>query len=212
MTWRVSDVVWAVLAGLVAGTVAFLVVGTDPTPLQTFAVIAPAQQLTMLGAFLAITRVPRPLLELRARPVPSDIPFVGLGVVLAIVATLAVALLVDLDDTPQEIARIAEDATGVAIVFGFVVTVILAPLVEEVIFRGGLLFALQRSMPFAGAAAISAAAWAAIHFEGPDSAVVLPVLFVLGLILAALARSGGVGRAILVHAGFNLLAALALLL
>jgi len=214
VTWRISDALWAVLAGLVAGAVAFAVVGTtDPSPLQIFAIILPAQQLGMLGTFIAASRrrIAHPIRELQAVPKLSDLPFLAVGLGLAVVATLAISVLIDIDDTPQEIARIAEDSEGAAVWFAWISTVALAPLVEEVVFRGGLLRALQRSLPFLGAAAVSAAAWAAIHYEGGNSIVVLPVLFVLGLILAAVARSGGVGRAILVHSGFNLLAALALL-
>lgn len=95
---------------------------------------------------------------------------------------------------------------------------LLAPVTEELLFRGILLRAIlpQRAR---SAAWIVAAVFALFHIFGLGGdllralVMTMPVFFVMGLILANLTiRRGRLGPAIFVHAGFNLLGLLVLFL
>ncbi len=136
----------------------------------------------------------------------------GFALQIALALTLQPLLhLLGIEGPPQEVGRLAQDARGLTVAFAFVSVVILAPLAEELLFRGLLLRALQRRGDVA-AVAISSAVFAALHLLDPGAAVVVPQLFVVGVVLAALAvRSDRLGMAITTHAGFNLTAFLALL-
>ncbi|MCF8469513.1 MAG: CPBP family intramembrane metalloprotease [Parvibaculum sp.] len=92
----------------------------------------------------------------------------------------------------------------------FVIAVVLAPVAEEIYFRGIVLGVLGRSMPFSVAAALSAAFFSLSHghlFNAPGAGgwVLTGVIFVLGVVLAIAARWAGSLRAsIAVHASYNL--------
>jgi membrane protease YdiL (CAAX protease family) len=97
--------------------------------------------------------------------------------------------------------------------------VVLAPVTEELMFRGVLLRALEpRGKRFA--LVVSALVFSVVHVLGLDvdmlwqsAVVVLPPIFLLGLVLGWLTqRSGRLGPAIFLHSGWNLLAAFVLLL
>ncbi len=136
----------------------------------------------------------------------------GLG--LQIVVGLALAPLVSWlggDDPPQQaVGEIIADATGVrATALIFVAVVIFAPLVEELLYRGILLSWLRRVMPAWGAVAISALVFAGVHLLDPNAWLVVPGLFLIGLVLGYFAlRTGSLGLPIMLHAGVNLTAML----
>jgi membrane protease YdiL (CAAX protease family) len=91
------------------------------------------------------------------------------------------------------------------------VLVVVAPLSEELLFRGVLLSRLSRGLSPTNAVVVSAALFAGIHLIDPDAAFVVPGLFVIGLVLGYQAlRTGRIGLSIMTHAGVNLLAAIAL--
>lgn len=91
-----------------------------------------------------------------------------------------------------------------AFVAATVLAVAVAPVVEEILFRGMLYTALRGMMGFWSAAAISAFAFAAVHPTMPAS--FLP-LAALGLVLAVLREStGSVAPAIVCHGINNALA------
>jgi membrane protease YdiL (CAAX protease family) len=97
--------------------------------------------------------------------------------------------------------------------------VVLAPVTEELVFRGVLLrsFADRRKWV---AISASAAIFSLVHVLGlnvdrigASALVVLPPIFILGLILGWVTlRTGRLGPAIFIHSGWNLLAAFVLLL
>ncbi len=90
---------------------------------------------------------------------------------------------------------------GAELVMYVVYTVLLAPITEEIAFRGAVLTALSQRGRLVSAA-ISAALFAAYHM----SLAQLPYTFVLGVFLALLARrSGSLLPCILVHMANNLL-------
>lgn len=155
----------------------------------------------------------------------SDLAYIGLGLLLQLIIALAFQPLVELlfpdGRSPQQIAEAMGDAdasTFLKIAF-FSAAVVLAPATEELMFRGVLLKALaHRGRVFA--IATTSVAFAAVHALGLDmerplasAAVVLPPVLLLGVILAWVTmRQERLGPAIFIHSGWNLLAAVVLLL
>jgi membrane protease YdiL (CAAX protease family) len=139
----------------------------------------------------------------------------GVGLQLLIVPFLQ--LLVDVHGTveSQEVVQQFERARGPTLVLFAVLVVTVAPLAEELLFRGALLRGLMRRTTPAWAAFGSALAFAAVHpFTSPSigSVIAVPGLFVLGMVSAGLAiRTGTLSASILLHAGFNLLTAISVI-
>ena len=155
----------------------------------------------------------------------SDLAYIGLGIFLQLVVALATRPLVELlfpDGTsPHQIAEAMTDADASSLlkIAFFTAAVVLAPATEELMFRGVLLKAFAergRVFVIVGTATV----FAAVHVIGLDmerpwasAAVVLPPIFVLGLLLAWLTlRKERLGPAIFLHSGWNLLAAIVLLI
>ena len=89
--------------------------------------------------------------------------------------------------------------------------VFVAPPVEELLFRGALLRGLQRRWSAAVAIFVSAAIFAGIHLVDPGAGYVLPALLLLGLVSGYQAvKRGDLARSVLLHLGFNLVAAIGL--
>ncbi|MFZ0626402.1 MAG: type II CAAX endopeptidase family protein [Acidimicrobiia bacterium] len=145
---------------------------------------------------------------------------VGLQLGLAILFLPLSTLLFPNGDTAQQVGSALGglQTTSARVAAVFTATVV-APATEELIFRGVLIKAMGKHSRRVIMVA-SAGVFAAFHLLGLDptrllaaSAVVLPQLFLVGLLLAWVTlRSGRLGPAIFIHSGFNLLAALILLL
>ncbi len=129
------------------------------------------------------------------------------GAVIQIAVAILLIPLVRLlgDEGPQQ--TIAQEAANVdgwelaGIVF-FVVLV--APVVEELVYRGMLLGRLAKRMSKTKAVTISAAVFALIHLADPNALIVVPGLFLVGVALGLLAlRDGNIGLAIFAHLGVN---------
>lgn len=136
--------------------------------------------------------------------------WIGLGVLGSIVVNvvlLPIQRLGDLDQSAQDVAKTVRDARGPALVALFLAVVVVAPLVEELLFRGVLLRALQRRLSTPTAIVGSALVFAALHVTGGSEAyAVVPGLFLLGLASGVVAvRTGDLTRSVLLHMGFNLL-------
>jgi membrane protease YdiL (CAAX protease family) len=112
----------------------------------------------------------------------------------------------------QEVATLTSESRGVfEVVLVFVVVAVLAPVLEEMIFRGMLLSRLTRSMSGPWAVVVTAAVFASIHLLDPSAIAAVPGLFIIGVILGFQAlRRGNLSLAILTHAGVNLTAAILL--
>jgi membrane protease YdiL (CAAX protease family) len=112
-------------------------------------------------------------------------------------------------DDAQSVVDLLEDTSGAGLA-GFAVAVVLvAPVVEELLFRGALLRALLRRTTPAWAVFVSALAFALVHPLGdPEigSVIVVPAILALGLVSGYQAvRTGNLSRSIMLHVGFNLL-------
>ena len=222
-SWSFSDFILVWLGGFL-GAAIFLGIGLLFADNDWIVVLGLAgQYLGNLGVLWFVRR--RRDADLRFEVEPRDLGFIALGLLLQLIVAL---LLLPLDELlfpdgrpPQEVAETISSAdTSSLLKIALVVTaVVLAPIVEELIFRGVLLRALERRSTRV-AIIVSGAIFSAVHILGVDSerilasaAVVLPPIFMLGMLLAWLTlRTGRLGPAIFLHSGWNLLAAIVLLI
>jgi membrane protease YdiL (CAAX protease family) len=141
--------------------------------------------------------------------------WLALGAALSIGAQLLLApidAIAHLKDSAQEVSKALEHSSGSGrVLFGLAV-VLVAPPVEELLFRGALLRSLQRRWSAGVAIFASAAIFAGIHVVGdPGAGYVVPGLLLLGLVSGYQAvKTGNIVRSVLLHMGFNLLSAVAL--
>ena len=135
-----------------------------------------------------------------------DIPVgAGIGLVMQFVA---VPLLywpifrafgdLDVEEPARELTSLAE--TPMEVVGLVVMTVVMAPVTEEVFFRGLLQGALRDRIGRVLAVAIASVAFGITHFQ----LVQLPALVLVGVVNGLLVlRTGRLGPALWSHAGFN---------
>lgn len=115
------------------------------------------------------------------------------------VAYVVVEQLVDLD-SDQTARQISAKGAGLGVVALLVLFGVVAPVVEELFYRGLVLRSLERSMPGGVALVTSALIFGGVHFE----LRLLPGLFFAGLIFGWLVqRSGRLGPGVFAHIGFN---------
>jgi hypothetical protein len=135
---------------------------------------------------------------------------IPLGTVSAVVLGLVVLPLRELVDENQSVVDDLLDASGAELAVIAIAAGLLAPVFEELVFRGVLLRSLLPRMGPNWAIAVSALVFGAVHFLGGNALgtlAVLPALVGIGVISGVLAvRSGELSQSILLHVGFNLLA------
>lgn len=222
-SWTVIDFILIWLGGLL-GTGLFVAVAAIFDDDNLLIVLGLAgQYLGNLGAFFAIRRYKNnPDVGFQVDGV--DILYLGIGLVFQIALALLILPLSNFlfpdGRPPQEIADTIANADSILLQVSLVLAaVVLAPITEELLFRGVLLRALEpRGQTFA--MVVSALVFSSVHVLGlnteflwQSAVVVLPPLFLLGLVLARITqRSGRLGPAIFLHSGWNLLAAFVLLI
>jgi uncharacterized protein len=135
-----------------------------------------------------------------------------LGTVSAVLLGLLVLPLRELIDQNQGVVDDLNNSSGAKLVVIVIAAGLLAPIFEELVFRGLLLRSLLPRMGPNWAIAICAVTFGAVHFLGGGALgtlAVLPALIGIGAISGVLAvRSGELSQSILLHMGFNLLAVL----
>ena len=144
----------------------------------------------------------------------SDIP-VGLGVGL-LMQIVAVPLLywpifrvfgdLDVEGPARDLTELVDTSLDTALLT--LMTVVMAPLTEEVFFRGLLQGALRCRIGPAWALVIATVAFAATHFQVEQFPALLLVGAVHGLLVL---RTGRLGPALWSHAGFNAVTVMVLL-
>jgi len=221
-TWTVVDFILVVLGGFLgAGVFAALSLlwGED----EWLLVLGLAgQYVGHLGVLwlLARTKTDRDLgFSIEA----GDLRYLGLGLLLQLVlAVLFLPLTEFFFPDGESVQQVGSALAGIestmARVAAVVIAVVVAPVTEELTFRGVLLKSMsKRSRKVI--IVVTALVFAAFHVLGLDpahlleaAAVVLPQLFIVGAVLAWVTlRTNRLGPAIFIHSGFNLLAALVLL-
>jgi membrane protease YdiL (CAAX protease family) len=214
--WRIRHAVLAFAMGFLAAGIAQVALGPDLSASEIFRVVVPTQTLVTIGAVVwmaALSADRRSELGLSAAP--EDLTGLAVGAGLQVALSLVIALVVTLlnfEAPEQEIVTAADEAIGALdralVVLG---AGLLAPAAEELLFRGILLRVLLRRYGSRWAVYGSSAVFAAVHFFDPNAVLAIPVLYVVGIVLARQAiKTGRLGRPFLTHAGFNLLSVLAL--
>jgi membrane protease YdiL (CAAX protease family) len=212
--WGVPDALWAYLAGIGGAVLGLTVTGARPDDDRV--VVLVAALVGQYGAtFAVLVGVARRkgLGSLRAdfglRVDVHDWSALGVGVALQLALGAALLPIVHLVDESQTVVRDLDEASGAELWLLALTALLLAPVLEEVLFRGLLLRALLRRATPVTAVAVSALAFALVHpLLDPSlgSVAVLPGLLAVGLVTGVLAvRTGDLSRPILVHLGFNLL-------
>jgi membrane protease YdiL (CAAX protease family) len=218
VTWGLGDFFWiyfgGILAGLVLGAVGFGL--TRDPPAHPGAI---TDGLAFLGQFggwllgLALVSRRKGVGTLRADfglvVHARELWVITVGVVLEIALSVLIYPIVNLVHESQDVVKDLDQARGVHLVLIALVAGLIAPVCEELLFRGLLLRALRRRVSPDAAVALSALAFALAHpMLSPTwgTFAVVPALFALGAVSGVMAlRRGDLSVSILLHVGFNLL-------
>lgn len=217
IAWGLPDALLCWLAGYLGAILASFPLyasqgGTDIDTKLVFGVILPAQQLTVVLAVVYVTRLKGQKslaadfgLMVRLR----DAKALVVGATLEIVLTLALLPILQLDPDAknQQLLSDLGDNRDVGTIVLFVIgAVVLAPVVEELLFRGVLLRALLRRVQPLTAVLLSGIIFGVVHPIGDINTLpFLPALTGLGAVLSVVAlRTGDLSMPIFIHAGFNL--------
>jgi uncharacterized protein len=135
---------------------------------------------------------------------------IGVGVVLEVALALMVYPIAHLvPNQRQSVVNELDQAHGLKLALLVVVAGLLAPICEELLFRGLLLRSLQRRFSTVTAVAGSALVFALAHpalDPHLGTFALVPALFALGAVSGAVAvRRGNLSVSIYLHIGFNLL-------
>ena len=222
--WGLGDFAWlwpAVVVGqVIAGAVVFGVRGGGSHYRSDAVDIAVVTAFSALVTVLALRALARAkgrgslLTDFGLRIRTSDWPWLGAGVALQLVAIGAVKLIATVagSEPEQEVARAIEHSDTAAKVLGAIAVVTLAPLAEELLFRGLLLRGLLRRFGAVAAVLTSGGAFAVVHLLDPNAVTLLAPLALVGVVSGLRAvRTGELSQSLLLHAGFNLVSAVALL-
>lgn len=225
--WTYLDMVALFFGGLVGsvlaiGIAAALNGGGEPAGVSLLVISSLGQALVIVGMLTYMSRTRGAgtwSVDFGFQFRQSDLLGIVYGMMLQIGVVVFVQLpilwVLSLDDPPQQaVAEIAEEANSVgAKVAILIVIVLVAPVTEELLYRGVLLGRIRRGNPAHRSVVLSAAVFAGIHLIDPNALIVVPGLFVVGLVLGYQAlHTGRLGLSIMTHAGVNLLAVIGLFL
>lgn len=154
----------------------------------------------------------------------SLVSAVGIGIAGGIAALIAAGIVLTVGaaidpgagDKLDQVGRDLQESAGVARWQEAVLVmslVLLAPLGEELVFRGVLLRTLVRRVSFPAAAVLSSCVFALAHLDQYDPYPIWPrtlSLAVIGVILCALYRARGYLGSVTAHATVNAVAAVAI--
>ena len=221
--WRGRDFALVMVAGLVTGGALYatgLSLGWNDEALLVTSALG--QYVGHLVALVALSRRRGGAFSLGFSVAPSDVWYLGLGLILQVALPLLFQPLANLAGEGEagqvvsdQIQQLGDVGTRVAMAL---VIAVMAPVTEEVMFRGILLKALgglgrKRAIVF------SALVFAGFHLFGLSgdllrgALLIVPTFFLMGVILAWVTwRRNRLGPAIFIHSGFNLLALLILLM
>ncbi len=121
--------------------------------------------------------------------------------------SIAYGLALSPEGQQDTLETLGADRSSVLLVLSGLLVVGLAPFAEEIFFRGFFYRALRNRFRVGSAVAMNAALFGAIHFDGRDTLVLLPLLAVLGAVFCLLyERTGSLYPSIALHAINNALA------
>ncbi len=220
--WGIRDIVFAILfaaAGIVALNLLalglFLIfkipVRENPDALLLFVIVQDLIIVSAAWLFGIVKYNARPeQIGLRSYSVPMGCTLSALLLIMSYIVRLVYAVIINILGVkiqPQDILT-QLDLRGAGFIFAFVVVAIVAPVAEEIFFRGFMYAGLRKSMGVVGAMLVSSVFFTALHLS---VGLFIPI-FALGLLLAWLYEyTGSLYPGILLHAANNGLALLLLL-
>ena len=199
----------SVIAGVIAAAAGADVEDDIPPALVITLTLLQGVILAGTALFLAgRTRRPRPWhFGLRRAPFWRSVGWTaaGLGSFLLFVALYSALVTPEGDQTVTE--DLGADESTLALVAAGIVVIVVAPLAEEFFFRGFFYRALRSRMGILAAAAIDGLVFGLIHYTGPDTLELLPILAVLGFMFCLVyERTGTLYSVIALHAFNNAIA------
>ena len=152
--------------------------------------------------FAAFTRAPRAWhFGVRATPFWPTVGWTLLAFALMLGVEVGVIELFGVDETDFEELGDLSPLAAIAIA---IVVVVLAPVAEEIFFRAFFYRALRTRLSIWPAALIAGTVFGSLHFQGPDTAIILPVIAVVGVGQCLIyERTGSLFAVIAIHAAFN---------
>ncbi|HEX2090341.1 MAG TPA: type II CAAX endopeptidase family protein [Actinomycetota bacterium] len=151
-------------------------------------------------ASVAALRFPRQPLRDVASGIGVGVGLIFLGGFTLYLVREAVSLFTG--EPPQQPEQIVACVRGATLAFMAPVVIVLAPICEEIFFRGFLYNGLRRRLPVWGAAVVSSVVFGLVHVHP----LLIPPLFVVGLGLALLyERQQSLLAPVVAHATFNIL-------
>ena len=202
-----------VLGGVLAAAVAFAGGSTKDSPTFTIAGTV-IQDAALVGAavLLALRYGPVRAADFGLRPIPlREGALWTLGAVVAFYTTSGVYALLVRPESEQDLVEVlgTEDGTGYLLATAALV-ILVAPITEEVFFRGFFYRSLRNRLPPLGAAVVVGVVFGAIHYRGSDTVDLLPVLAILGVLFCLLyERTDSLYPAIALHVVNNTIALMA---
>jgi uncharacterized protein len=218
--WGLGDFVWIYVAGIVISVV-FASIGIAITGDEAGHTGALTTGLAAFGQFGGWVGGAAYVARTKGRSLREDFGlrldirdwwalFAGMG--LFVVATLLIVPLYDLVHESQQVVDDLNNATGAKLAVFVIIAALVAPVSEELLFRGLLLRALRRRLSPAMAIGIQALVFALAHpLLSPTlgDLIVVPALVLLGVASGIAAEANGdLSASILMHIGFNLITAL----
>jgi membrane protease YdiL (CAAX protease family) len=223
--WGIGDVVAAFAVGVVVSVIAgaFFVDPDHPNRPNTLIALICAQNFAII-AWLAMVARRKGTGSLRSdfglelrRPLRtwlSDLPWLFVGIGLQLVALIPTGVLESIygHTARQDVVTTADHARGWQVPVLALTIVLLAPLTEELLFRGALLRSLLRKVSPTASVLIAAVVFGLVHALGDPSigtVIALPAIILLGVVSGyQAAGTGNLSRSILLHVGFNALSVL----
>lgn len=216
IAWPLALVAIGIAVLLVVATAAdALGASTDTTTaVGTFV----ASGVILLGGVILLRVLPpaqrRVTLQSKGRTIPAAATGIGIGLACVLGSGLVISAGTALDPAAKRALDDLDVSVGSAwwqVTLTTIAIVLLAPIGEELLFRGLELRGLVRLMPFALAAPVSGVVFTAAHL---DAYLVWPravALVLVGWVLAWLYRRRGMVAAMLAHGTVNAVAAAALI-
>lgn len=201
--WGLLDALGAYLVGTVGSGIVAAAVGADADSGigARFLATVPLWLAFVVGPIVATSsrgRGPRVDLRLSFRPIDASAVLVGVVAQLGITAAYLPFVSREELEAPSRVLLEASPGGGRLILLAM--TCLIAPLTEELFYRGLVMGSLDRRFAPAAAAGITAVLFGASHFQ----LLQLPGLIAFGFLAGmSVQRTGRLGTAIALHAGFN---------
>jgi hypothetical protein len=154
--------------------------------------------------FAALVARPQPWqFGLRAAPLKFTAQIAAMGAFAYFIFSLAYQAIVQPDNPQRIVEDIGADTNTLLLVIGALVVIVVAPVCEEMFFRGVMFRVLRQRMAFWPAAVADGVLFGLVHW----SPVILPVLAVLGIMFCYVyERTGSIFPTIALHSLNNTIA------